>query len=501
MVSMFMRTLIGVSVCLVLFATSHSHGASAQSSYFTGATHTAATCSYADVSAAVAASKDRDTVVIPAGNCTWSSRLVINAGITLTGSGTLSTVITDGVVKNGSNSQLIAMNAMEPARMRVTNIWFKGANADAYNLGHIAVGGTSKGWRIDNVKVTSPQSAFVRVFGHSFGVIDSCQFEANSASSQVLSVTPSGWGGSAYGDGSWAEQLYLGTEKAVYLESCTFTNTGSGALAQLVDALDGGRVVVRFNSISGGMVSSHGTESGQRRRGMRSFEHYHNSLSPGLSAAGDAQFYLRGGTGVVFNNTATGWWNHRVNFINFRDSGSYTPWGRCDGSSQYDQNTNGGYRCVDQPGAGTSKHLGGSVTPPSGWVGNIPDPAYVWGNAGGSYSWPQIASSANVSNNRDYYTSVNASCTPGGACTSGVGTGITLPTSCTVGVGFWKTDEGGDWNRTNDTDNDGRLYKCTAPNTWTAWYTPYVYPHPLRSGSSPASAIAPASPRELRILQ
>jgi len=25
----------------------------------------------------------------------------------------------------------------------------------------------------------------------------------------------------------------------------------------------------------------------------------------------------------------------------------------------------------------------------------------------------------------------------------------------------------------------GTLYKCTATNTWTAYYTPYAYPHPL----------------------
>ena len=26
----------------------------------------------------------------------------------------------------------------------------------------------------------------------------------------------------------------------------------------------------------------------------------------------------------------------------------------------------------------------------------------------------------------------------------------------------------------------GTLYKCTSPNTWTAFYTPFPYPHPLR---------------------
>jgi hypothetical protein len=30
----------------------------------------------------------------------------------------------------------------------------------------------------------------------------------------------------------------------------------------------------------------------------------------------------------------------------------------------------------------------------------------------------------------------------------------------------------------------GVLYKCTAPNTWTLYYTPYTYPHPLQTSSS-----------------
>ena len=53
--------------------------------------------------------------------------------------------------------------------------------------------------------------------------------------------------------------------------------------------------------------------------------------------------------------------------------------------------------------------------------------------------------------------------------TAGVGVGLlsSLPATCTLGVGYWATD-----TRT--------LFKCTAPDTWEAYYTPYTYPHPLR---------------------
>jgi hypothetical protein len=63
--------------------------------------------------------------------------------------------------------------------------------------------------------------------------------------------------------------------------------------------------------------------------------------------------------------------------------------------------------------------------------------------------------------------------------TTGVGSGplAQRPSTCTPGppnpgggywpgVGWWATDQ--------DT-----LYACTAPNTWTVHYKPYVYPHPL----------------------
>jgi hypothetical protein len=50
----------------------------------------------------------------------------------------------------------------------------------------------------------------------------------------------------------------------------------------------------------------------------------------------------------------------------------------------------------------------------------------------------------------------------------GVGPRSARPATCTKGVGYWATDE-------------RRLYRATATNTWTLYYTPYTYPHPLRT--------------------
>lgn len=65
----------------------------------------------------------------------------------------------------------------------------------------------------------------------------------------------------------------------------------------------------------------------------------------------------------------------------------------------------------------------------------------------------------------------------------GVGTAASMPSTCTPGVAYWATDEG-EWNSLQ-AGPDGRLYKCTSMDTWEVYYTPYTYPHPARaSGGS-----------------
>ena len=76
-------------------------------------------------------------------------------------------------------------------------------------------------------------------------------------------------------------------------------------------------------------------------------------------------------------------------------------------------------------------------------------------------------------------------------------------TTCTTGVGYWATpqsttDLAGMTGVNPAMPISGTLYKCTAPNTWTAFYTPLAYPHPLRSGEG-ADALPPAAVRGLAL--
>jgi len=163
--------------------------------------------------------------------------------------------------------------------------------------------------------------------------------------------------------------------------------------------------------------------------------------------------------------------------------------------------------CVDQGGRGQGEYVSGSTPSPSSAIGEALDPIYEWDNA-----MSPVALDGNVTTdtlrtiaNRDWYTD-NSDGTPtaqtsatspfNGSGSSGIGVGFgTLarrPTTCTTGVGYYATDQGS-WNTSGNGFGSGILYKCTSTNTWSTLYTPYTYPHPLISGSSPIGSVLPPS--------
>jgi len=113
-----------------------------------------------------------------------------------------------------------------------------------------------------------------------------------------------------------------------------------------------------------------------------------------------------------------------------------------------------------------------------------------------------------VKRNREWW--IDSTSYPTSDGTEGVGCGTTLPATCTPGTasaadggasgpGFWVTSQsctnttglvgastavtGG--TRTPSSEISGALYVCTSTDTWTEYYTPYTYPHPLRSEAAP----------------
>jgi hypothetical protein len=150
---------------------------------------------------------------------------------------------------------------------------------------------------------------------------------------------------------------------------------------------------------------------------------------------------------------------------------------------------------LDQPGRGATTALitGGDANTqppvPAGWTeggDNQEDfPVLQWLNTGeGGANILTNNSAPSVTRKNEHYLDYDSSLTFDGTIAAnrssiGVGTIGARPKTCTTGVMYWATDEG-EWWAAN-AGADGRMYKCTATDMWTLFYTPYTYPHPLTS--------------------
>ena len=172
--------------------------------------------------------------------------------------------------------------------------------------------------------------------------------------------------------------------------------------------------------------------------------------------------------------------------------------------------TTNGHPCLDQVGRGVGQLITGfgagkknSITGTQSWPNEALEPVYSWlenwtipsGGGGNSFYAPFDPSTGAIVNNQDIYFQAgafNGACaTFTGTCGTGSGLLSARPATCTAGPGgntngvaYWGTD-------TNT------LYVCNPTNTWTAYYTPYTYPHPLTQGLTSGSGTPPVAPTNL----
>jgi hypothetical protein len=181
--------------------------------------------------------------------------------------------------------------------------------------------------------------------------------------------------------------------------------------------------------------------------------------------------------------------------------------------SNWDGNTDiTGYPSLDQACRGAGDLLSGDfptrmngMLDPSmtnAWPNQALEPCYNFLNTtfAAQPGFPNADDADGGANNavkdRDYFLTDNTNCVSGMGCTAGVGSGTTLPTTCTLNTGFWKTNVGA-WRTATPVKGvayagQGVLYRCVSTNTWSAYYTPLTYPHPLIS-DTPAGGPAPAA--------
>ena len=152
------------------------------------ATITAASCSASDVQAAINSANPGDTIVIPPGECTWTSQVTVDKAITLHGSGIDSTVIHD---ENTDHEGLVLITKGDKY-YRVTNMtWIESLSGNVFSS--IRITGDSSNVRLDHMKIVNNTRRSIKISGAVTGVIDHCQFECATWGDAIY-VSHANWG-------------------------------------------------------------------------------------------------------------------------------------------------------------------------------------------------------------------------------------------------------------------------------------------------------------------
>jgi hypothetical protein len=466
-----------------------------------------------DVNNAFNACTAGSTILLPPGTFTWGTNgggLGVSKSINLFGSGTGQTTI--------AIDPTSPLNAIIPLFTTGTAGHFTvmggGANS---NTAPFSTQGPN-GFELTDINYNANQSnAYFLITNGNYGLIDNCTITSDGGGTELI-----------FGRGpsnAWQSPTTMGSVNAVIIESSTFNGPG-----YVCDANANAAFVIRFCTINGPMkVDAHGMESNTPPRSCRQIEIYDNTWTYGTTYNWNF-LELRGGTGMVFNNTGvTNCWyslNCYATQADWPNAGTYY--------------TAAMYPAPDQIGMGEDVYLGGTNqfsnghgwSTPAGFVESAPgaQPLYTWNNTdqgvpypiGGSAITPaaqslyqtQVKSSSAyftmvspltsayvdqygdhipvnapglIQEGRDFFEQGGITGTATFTGTDGMGVGTTAQmnaiTPTKKGVGFWVTDQGS-WNTNVPPGTSGELYTWNG-SAWVLTYVPYIYPDPVRLPPAP----------------
>jgi hypothetical protein len=430
------------------------------------------------------------------------------------------TVLTDSY---DSTNQTIIINTSATGTCRIRGFTFKGGvSSHDKSQGLIGLTGSCQKLRIDHCFFDTTtysggtaNNAIISVRGNQIGVVDHCT-GLNPGGSVGGSIRADNFeffnsDALGYGDQSWAAPTNYGSGAFLFIEDCVFTN------GYPVDSSRGGRYVFRFNvfNTNGGALENHPTGGGGRVRGSRACEIYCNTINVlPFGTQPDAGIYFQSGTMLCWGNscTSTDLDTGVVHFIQLHspryDQLTYgqtpTPdgWGsqgtHHDGTgSGWDGNINAssGYPGLDAVGRGQGDLLVNdfpstvnNTTGTIAWPNQALEPVRQWVNV---WTPPRFTSNAIVQDidgiltyGTDYWSGTGSTSVTGGI---GNGTLASRPGSASTAESYWANDVGS-WNAGTNSFyvSQGTLYVWNG--SWTTYYTPYIYPHPL---VTPAISTAP----------
>lgn len=443
------------------------------------------------VASCVSSATSGDTINVLPGSAIWSNAIDISSkDLTIIGAGNGPNPASNTIITRTGNCFQIGSGGTSSAS-RLSNFRFIDCMISLQAIN------PSKGFRIDHNYFEGTSNREMVVSGYNYPLPPSGLFDHNT-----LELTRFVIYGTAYmfNEANWQHQIWasdpdFGGPQAIYIEDNTITANHPGT----IDANYGGRFVYRFNNVRLNgtyAIEFHGVQ-GHNRAGQR-WEIYGNNIT-NTGAQTFTTAFLRGATGYYFNNTRSGLFSTGVVLKVERSSETKDPFGQCNGTWLIDGNTPGfeGWPCRDQIGRSRDSNVYSGT---GNWPAQASTPAYSWNNSQGgvqygfsSYNGSPREQFLQNLQNRDWY---NFNALFNGTTGVGVGAIAARPATCTAGVAYWATDEG-EWNSRN-TGADGQLYKCTSANTWTLYYKPYPYPHPLQAGINGGGQPSPLAPANLK---
>lgn len=397
-----------------------------------------------------------DTVQLTPAGCSasWGALSIPSTKrITLDGNGA-------NVTRSGSTS-IVSIAVNSGGLTRVTNFNFSATGSEFAPNMIVKVSGCTyntgtplASFRIDHNTFKAVDLGHIFIGCHGRGLVDHNTFTW-AGNNEVIHL----WGSSAGDDTGWDDDVAPGTDAAVYFEDNTFRNTiAGGFLGGKMLMVYGARAVYRFNTIDCAEIDVHGNTP----RSGRWWELYRNRFQLTSCNNVDKWYQIRGGSGYIFQDSIESG-NLGAGTITFWQDSGKSP------STQ------------DHVGLGKNQ---------------MQDPAYIWQSQVPGINEDDSSCGNCINANRDYYRdTANFNGTTG----MGVGPVASRPATCTAGVAYWATDQGEWW--ASHSGPDGQLYKCTSTNRWILFYTPFVYPHPLQSGTSGTPNVTlPTAPTNLRVL-
>jgi len=455
-------------------------------------THTVSgNCSASAVQTAINSASEGDIIdVTCTGTVTWSTTVTLSGGKTLRGGGVKGSSGTNGTFPltiNGTydghdtyDALVKIVNDDSQSLNRLTGFKFQGTGSPQYVVLAEGKGTGSDGkgaFRIDNnffnnVSYYSRMIMTDGTTGKLTGLVDQNIFYTpGSSNSNYYNIgyqnTFMGTSETCMGFGSYSRPVGFGTDDFVFYEDNYLYNS-------IFETSDGGgRLVVRHNEFdsnftSDGQLSAldgHGADTGGHNCiGIVANEFYNNTVSHGIKYT--QMVYARGGKWRIFNNAIDYLSGLTINLMDYRIwNPSVLDWKTCSGD----------FCCPVTPPQCDVEHPGADDFEECYPLLNQIQDTFIWNNL---YEGDNIMPSLDeepaptyIALNRDYWMPT-------------YGLESALPATCTLNTYYGATDS-------------GKLWKCTSTNNWTLQYTPYTYPHPLRTEAT--DTVAPASPTGLSV--